>query len=133
AVDENGELKEPGVDDMLLESYAYHKQAFNQYLVDTINKIDNNINELNIISKIRPYISDEMKKSNDVDVICKALSNHTKLLKDDIKSVIAKHSIRKLMSVNTDISEIKKDKTNLENIIKNIDVYELEEYKEHLK
>lgn len=127
--EDNFIVKETNVDEMLLRSYAYHKQAFINYLEDTMDKIRIQIDEFLVISKIRPWVSIEMKKSNDVNTICDFLSERTKIPCDNIKEVIAKFSIRKLMSVNIDITDLKNKVKELTIKLKKIDSVCIEEYK----
>ncbi len=132
AVDWNGEVREPGVDDMLILAYNFHRKALLSFFEDSVDSIIFQINELNMISKIRPHISNVTNDISDVNIVCDKLSLLTQLSVKDIKTIISKHTIRKLMTVDTDISTLVDKKDELLIKIKNVDEENLKEYQSFL-
>ena len=127
-VDEKGNPKLAGVDEMLIKAYAYHKWAFKNYLNNNIKLNTEKLIELQAIEKMRPYLSNALKQK-DSDLVCEELAKKTGINLELIKSIVDKHRIKKLMTVSTDITELKTEIDQLNNNLTNIDKSCEDEYK----
>ena len=120
----------PSVDDMLLSTYTFYKSTLVRYTKDKINNLSKIKLELEVIKKIRPYISEVTKKNKDVDKMCKTLANKTKCNEELIREVVDKYKIKKLLSTSTDIKGIEDDIGKLKDELKNIKGVCFDRYKE---
>lgn len=111
----------PSVDDMLISAYSFYKETLENHIRTNINKIEEVIKELDIIKQIRPYISEVTKKDKDIDKIYKSLASKTKCKIEDIKLVIDKYKIKKLLSISVDEKQLQKEIVILNNDLKNIE------------
>ncbi len=128
AVTEDKNFKLTSVDEMLLTCYKYYVKAFIQHQKNLILSLNQRIDEANIIVKIRPLIKDCIaKEMYDVESI-KYLSKNSNIKEEDIKSVIEKYNIKKLMNVKLDIEEYKKSILVCEAKIKNSEKEVMSEY-----
>lgn len=115
----DGTPKQVGVDDMLIAAYNFHKEAFNKYLNHNIEKLKEKIKEVNIIGDIKPHISSI--KLDDVDKVCKDLAKKTKHNFKDVKSIIEKYAIKRLITVDTDVKFLEDKLKAFQLDLKNID------------
>ena len=128
AVDDKDKVRLVSVDEMLLLAYNHYTQAFIKHNTDQIEKYKQIENEYDIIDKIRPYISESTNKSSGVEMI-KFISLKSGVKSDDIKTIIDKYKIKKLLSVKTDKSVIEKSIKDATNRLNDPEKYILEEYK----
>jgi len=131
-VDDNGDVTFSSVDKLLVQSFTSFCEIFLKYLKFEINRIEDEIKELNIIAKIKPYIS-TATVSLITDNIYETLSELTGLDKDKIKLVCEKYKINKLLYLNTDNKELKNKKKELEDKLINIKRECINMYLEMLK
>ena len=119
-VDENSNVVMAGVDEMLIKAFNHYKLAFESYLNDTTLKLNSQINEYEIINNIRPHISDAIATSgNDIEKSIEYLVLKTSLNADDIKSVMEKYRIKRLLSISIDIQKLKDEVIYLADQLKN--------------
>lgn len=116
------------VDNMLLSAYNHFKTTFKKDCENSIESINNKINEFNIINTIRPYISDAIKLSTE-DKMIEYISKKSKVSIENIKEVIDKYKIRKLLTISLDITDLNNKLNEYENKLKNLEKSVLEEYK----
>lgn len=102
-------IKFPSVDDMLLTAYNLYKLAKENYIKNKIDGLENVKNEMDIIKIIRPHISKAIKENKSVEKIYKVLSTLTSTDIDTIKRIFEKYKIKRLLSIPTDITNIKKE------------------------
>lgn len=133
-VDPNNEVKVSSVDEMLLNTYTCYEKAFEQYLKHSINKIQEEIDDLDIVFKIRDHISKALSMyKNNTDKVYTYLSSKTKVPIDAVKKVCGKYRINRLMSVTTDTTELKKEKLVFENQLKYLSRETVKQYKNFLR
>lgn len=126
--DLNKNTRNISVDEMLLLTYSMYKQTNIKMLKDEIEKVSNNIIENKLLEKLKPYISKYLKASDDIDTIIQKISEESKIEQEKIKMLFGKYRIIKLLTINTDISELVKIKENLEFCLKDIDNFVLKQY-----
>ena len=119
---------QPSVDQMLLNTYKFYTNVVKAYYTKQISDTEREIEELMIIEKIRPHI-EKVVSIKDVDKVIHKLSKLTKIEEEKISLVISKHRIKKLLTVQTDITELKNNIKEYNGILKNLSKFVLSEYK----
>lgn len=105
---DSGKVKRFSIDDILAMNMFYYLKAYNHYYNEHKNDITNKISELDIISKIKPFLMEEMqKKIIDVDKSIESIAKKAGIDSKLIGEIISKNSIKKLLSANTDTNELK--------------------------
>lgn len=128
AVSENKKFKLTSVDEMLITCYKHYVKAFVQHQKNLISSFENRIRESEIIVKIRPFIKDCIENELVDDEVIKYLNKKSGASLEDIKIVIEKYNIKKLMNVDLDINGYKKEIKICENKIKNSEKEVMLEY-----
>jgi DNA gyrase/topoisomerase IV subunit A len=130
-VDENGNPRLAGVDEMLSTAYNYHKWAFKNFLNNSCDENVKKINELKIIEAIRPHISNVYmgRDVNNFTGVCEKLSQDSGVKIEDILPILDKYRIKKLLTVDTDISQLENENIKLKDTLNNIDSACVQEYK----
>lgn len=121
-------IVQPSVDQMLLNTYKFYTNVVKAYYTKQILDTEKDIDELMVIEKIRPHI-EKVVSMKDVDKVIKKLSKLTKIDEEKIAFVISKHRIKKLLTVDTDISDLQKCIKEYKGILKNLSKFVLSEYK----
>lgn len=120
------------VDNILQHSYNFYMLSFKAYLNHSITKLTKEIEELDVISKIRPYLSSALKLKTQ-DKVLLQLSKDTSIDATKIKEVCSKYRISSLMNVDVNSSKLKNDKIEFEKKLFNIDEEVINNYKDLLK
>lgn len=107
-IDED-EIKFSSVDEMLLISYNLYKTSRQEYIKNKICGLENIKKDMDIIKKIRPHISEVTSKNKNMGKMYNDLYALTNINKDDIKEILEKYKIRRLLSISTDITNINKE------------------------
>jgi predicted negative regulator of RcsB-dependent stress response len=94
----------------------------------SIKQWEDELKEYGIVIKLRPHISKISQQNNDIDMASEQLSKLINETKDDISSVIRKYRISRLLTVNLDVSEIKKSLDTMNEQLKTIDVVTIARY-----
>lgn len=130
--DEDKNVKNISVDQMLMTTYQMFKHTNSVMLTAEIKKLDDSITEMQILKKIRPSLAKHLKEKNiqavPIDDIIKAVNEETKVPEEIIKQIIQKYNIKKLFTIDTDISGLEDQKKLLQDSIKNIDDFVLFQY-----
>ena len=124
---DDGKFKIASVDEMLIRCYKHFKETYEKFCIHTINKTKNQIIEYSNISKIKPHISNINTKKS-VDDSIKELSKLSGVSDSDIKVIIEKYNIKKLLSFNTDKSDLEIKLKEFEDKLNNLEVSVLKEY-----
>jgi hypothetical protein len=120
-VDEHGQVLLSNVDEMLMRAYSYHKAAFEKHTQDNIVKFKQQINEYNIIVKIRPHVSVVSGKTNEIDDAYLELGKRTGESVLNIKTVMEKFKIKRLLTIKLDIADVTEKINELAIQLKNSD------------
>jgi len=127
-----GDVYNATVDEMLLTTYKFYTNVTEKNIKRQLSELDVTINELNIIAKIKPHLP-EVLKIKDIEKTIQRLHELSGVAIKLIKEVIDKHKIRKLLTVNTDISDLKAKVKTLNNRLRNIEGYVIGEYETLMK
>ncbi len=122
------------VDEVLLYVFNLYKTINSEMLKSEISKTENIIKEYIDLDKIRKVLPEYINKSiSDVDKAITNISKKTNLSEDVVKTLINKYKIRKLLSMDLDTETFKEKKNQMENNLKNIQEYVLQDYSNMIK
>lgn len=130
-VNENQKVELVSVDKMLLASFDTFSKTCARMLKFELNLRIIKIDSLSMLEKIRPAIIEVAKSTNfSVDEMVDKISTLSKVDVDKVKELISRNSINKLLSLKIDITETINQKKEIEEKIKNIKQFVLDQYKE---
>lgn len=126
--DQDKNVRIASVDELLLNTYNMYKSVNEIMLKSEIKKTETLIRELTNLNKIRPYISKYLKQDLELSESIKKISEDSKVDEITVKELVQKYKISKLLTTNTDISDLQKDVSTLNEMIKKIDKFVLHQY-----
>jgi len=117
------------IDDMLLDTYTMFTTANEEMLkVETKHTIEL-IDEYNTLEKIREPLSTCIRSNNfSITQTIERIFDTTGVEKDIIKDLISKYRIQKLLTLNTDTTELQEKKKEFQDKLKNLPKFVLEQY-----
>jgi DNA gyrase/topoisomerase IV subunit A len=123
------------VDQMLSSIHQLYQKVVLGVLKSEVVDLDEKISELNIIGKMRPHLSKELKDNpDDIEKVVNNISNQLKVDLEVIKSIFGKNTISKLFKVKTDTADLSTFRNKKINDINSIaDYVWKEKYKEGTK
>ncbi len=116
------------IDQLLVSSFDNFKNVNDVMLKDEIKKTEEVITEYNLLNLIRPTLSECMRKGLGLDDSVKTIVKITGVSADVVEGLIDKHKIKKLLTLNTDTSELKEKKKSFSENLKNIDQFVIDQY-----
>lgn len=131
-VNEKSEVELASIDSMLLMAYKYYTYAMKTNAENNIKKLNNSINELKIIKKMKPHLSDYMKKYKDINDCLKELSKKIQEPEEDLIKIVDKYKIKKLLTTSVDTTELNDKLSFYKEKIKDPSKTALEEYKDYI-
>lgn len=131
----DGKVKNTSVDDMLLNTYTIYEKVENHVLSTTKEELEKNIAKLKLIEKLKPYISNSLKKTpNDLEaVIFNILQSNVNVSEEALREIFSKFTISRLFNTSTDTSNLEQNLNRVEENINNIKDYIWDEKYENLK
>lgn len=126
-VDENKSFRIASVDEMLLKCYDHYKTTYKKYCAYTKDRYEDQLKEVTIIEKLRPIIS-ELRFKSTIETIISDISKQIKETEDDVKAVIEKYNIKKLLTVKVDKPEIENNINQIVKVINSVESYIIKEY-----
>lgn len=116
------------IDQMLLDTFNMFTEANKEMLNYEIQSLGSKISEYETLEMIRQPISHCVGKSLNIKDTLKYTQDKTGILQKTILELINKYRISKMMSLNTDTTELKDKKKELINNLKNLKKFVLEQY-----
>jgi len=126
-------VRQTCIDEMLLSSYNHYLSVLEVHLKNRMSFIEDTIRGMKLIEKIRPYISSLTNDSKKIEDILQILSEKTNESVEDISQIVTKYRIRKLLTINVDIDELEIEKKDIEEKLKDVPKFSINNYKEILK
>lgn len=127
-VDENRKVLTKSIDQMLLDTFSVFSKANEQMLKYEVEKIDSSIIEYDALIKIRPIIASGISAKMKADQILDEIEKKTDVSKEVAQGLMNKYKINKLLTIDTDTSELNNSKIELLKNLANLNNYVLEQY-----
>lgn len=127
-VDLNQNVKLKSIDEMLLDTYNMFSETNENMLKSEVSRIDDIINEYNILATIRPIIADGITKKMTPDEIVRDIESKAKVDVKTSTELMGKYRISKLLSLDIDTNDLQKEKKQILDNLAEIDKFVLEQY-----
>ena len=132
-VDTNREVLTKSIDNMLLDTYKMFYSANEKMLDYEIKKVQESIDEYNALEMIREPLSNCIKSGFDIQESMNIIEKETGVSIDVIKFLVDKYKIKKLLTLDTDTTELKDKLKGFKNSLKHITEFVLEQYDDIIK
>lgn len=127
-VDINHKVIVKPIDQMLLDTYSMFTQMNEEMLKFEVSKLTDKIDEYHILEKIREPLSECIQKNLDTQATLNTIQKATGVSKSQVGELINKYRISKLMTLNTDTSELITKRDELQINLKTINDFVLAQY-----
>jgi len=127
-VDANRMVLTKSIDQMLLDTYNEFSQANGRMLQYEVEKINDTIVEYEALIKIRPIIASGIAAKVAAEKILDEIEQKTDVSKEVAKGLMNKYKINKLLTIDTDTSELNNKKKELLSHISELDKFVLDQY-----
>lgn len=122
--DTEGNVVTVSIDQMLLNVYNSYKAIVSKVLLDTIAKLQSDIDELNMIAKIKLVLPKWLKQHpDDSDLLIAGINTDTHIPIETIDKLFDKYTIKRILKIRTDIQELEQKKIGNQNNFNNLDSY----------
>lgn len=128
----NNTIVAPSIDDMLLTTYNYFKDTVKVHLERRIKESYEVAKELKIISEMKKHLN-IISENKDADKAIDLMAQKISVDREIIKDIVERYKIRKLMTLDTDITKLKEDVKQYKANLANIDDYISQKYDNILK
>jgi len=132
-VDKDQKVIHKSIDQLLLDTYNMYCQTTEKMINEEMKRLNTNISEYISLQKIRPIIAKGITSKKLPDDILNDIEKLTDVSKQVAKELINKYKINKLLTLDIDVDELDKQIKHLEEILKQIVPYVLEDYNSFLK
>jgi len=128
-VDVHNKVIVKSIDDMLLDTYNMFSTMNEKMLKDEIQRVQEVIEEYNLLEIIRPTLATCIGQGYDIDATMEEIKNATPVTDDTAsRQLIDKYKIKKLLTLDTDTNDLNIEKKQLENTLANLDSFLMEQY-----
>lgn len=127
-IDENNKVTLKPIDDMLIETYNMFQEVNETMLKQEIINLDNNISEYKTLELIKKPLTYGISKGWGISQTVESIERETFIPTETIKMLISKYKISKLLTLNTDTTELENKKNEFEKQLKNLTEFVLEQY-----
>jgi hypothetical protein len=132
-VDGNQNVRLVSIDDMLITTFNSFSSVCNNMLKTEFDRLQNQMVEIQNLKKIQPYLLQILSQKMEPNMMIKEISKKSGVDESSVKELIGKHKIRKLITLNVDLSDLENKIKVVDNNLHNLGNFVLEEYKEILK
>ena len=131
-VDRNKRVRNVPVDEMIVNTYHMFEKTNEAMLKSEVSRLDSLIEENLILEKIKPSLSYYLqpKKVFKFDDAIEKISDICNVDEKIVRELLQKYKISKLLTTNTDISDLETKKNKVKNNLNNLSKYVLTQYKE---
>ncbi len=129
-VDTNQAVVQRSIDEMLLNTYNMFQAVNNRMLKEEMNRISSIIAEYVALDIIRQPLSDCLKEKCDISNTLDQITKTTGVQREVAEELIKKYRIAKLLTLDTDTTELNNQLKDVENNLKNINDFILSQYGE---
>ena len=129
-VDINRKVLVKPIDQMLLDTYSMFTDMNKNMLSFEMSRLKGRITEYNTLEKIRKPLSHCIQQNWDMEKTLDTITKETAVPQKDALELINKYRISKLMTLNTDTTELTDSLKGFTENLKNLTEYVLDQYKE---
>jgi len=130
-VDINHKVSVCSIDKMLLDTFEMY-QAINERMLKTeISKVQELINEFNLLQKIKPVLIKCLSQKQDMVTSLQTIETATGVSQEIVKALLNKYRISKLIEMDMDVKDLISNQKELQNNLKNLQPFVLAQYDEY--
>ena len=133
AVDSNSKVQLKSIDELLLETYKMFNSINKKVLQFNILKLQEKIDELKTLEKIKPFIPNVLVPNMNVEQSINLLHQQSGVSKENIKHLFSKYKINKLLTVSSDTTQISSEQNIHKTNLANLDKFVINQYLEVVK
>jgi len=123
-VNMKGKVVLSSIDEMIITIYNIYKKVIESVIKKEIKDIDDKITELNIIKRVRPHLSEELKKNPDnEEKMINNISTVINISKNILKEIFNKYTIGRIFRIKTETSDLQLKKKSKEDDLNNLIEY----------
>ena len=132
--DLDGNVVLMSIDDMLLMSYRNYEQIVKTVLESGIQKLQEQIDELMLIAKIKVVLPKWLKSNpDDSDIVMNGIHTDTQIPIETIKELFDKYTLSRILKIKTDAVDFLKQKAEIAANLANLAPYVWDEkFKQYL-
>lgn len=127
-VDENQKVTLKPIDDMLMETYNMFQEVNETMLTQEIINMGDTISEYKTLELIKKPLIYGISKGWSISLTIESIERETFIPAETIKMLISKYRISKLLTLNTETTELENKKNEFEKNLENLTEFVLEQY-----
>jgi len=129
-IDRDGKVKVISIDEMLKQAFQNYKLAAEMMIKNEINDICLKINEYEALQKMLPALRQHMSLlgKKTYDELVKMIADDSGLIEKQVRELIEKYKIKKIITLNWDIAGLKTSLNNWQQTLKNSQEFVMEQY-----
>ena len=127
-VNSNQEVELMSIDNMLMTTFSMFSNVSKKMLEYEVTKIAEQISEFQILRKIKPYLSSVLGSRDHAKTVIKKISKLSQIEEVVVKELFSKYRIYKLLTVNTDVSELMERSKEAQSTLSDVRKFVLQQY-----
>jgi len=127
-IDSNDKVFTKSVDNMILDTYKMFSLANKKMLETEIFKVNEIIDEYKILEKIKKPLIKCIGEQKTIEESCDIIYQKVKVEKEITAMLIEKYKIKKLLTINTDTTQLSNKINDFTNKLNNLSDFVLEQY-----
>ncbi len=124
------EVKLMSIDNMLLTTFNMFSNVSETMLRHELEKLKSQILEYQMLEKVRPHLRDMIGSKDHLEIVVKKISKLANLSTEIVKGLISKYRISRLLTLDTDISELTEQSNEVQNTLSDVRKFVLQQYSE---
>jgi hypothetical protein len=122
--DSDGNVVLVSIDQMLLNVYNNYKAIVDVVLRSNIAKLEKDINELQLIAKIKLVLPKWLREHPDEpEKVVNGISSETQIPTETITQLFDKYTMSRILKIRTDIHDLETKKNELQTNLRNLESY----------
>jgi len=128
-INRQSEVVLTSVDELLFSCYKRYCEITGKMLLSKKLEVKQKIENLKLVKKIQKPLAKCIQKSLDIQEAIKVTSEESGVEKEKVSEIVNKYRISKLLTVDTDTSQLEKEEKELSKQLEDVEKITLEEYK----
>lgn len=116
------------IDKMLLNTHKVFSSINKITLEKNIEVLSQTISEYEMLEKMKEPLTDSLAKKLEYDDSVRYISEKTEITQKNINELLQKYRIKKLLTLNTDTTQLQNERTTHSNNLKDLDTFILTQY-----